>query len=55
MKLSNKKKEQIVNAIKTLKLSKEELDEITTGNMDKICKLANVKTLELMWYLRYER
>lgn len=55
MKLTKEKKEQIKNAIKQLNLKKEELDSITCGNMDKICQLANVKTIELMWYLRYER
>lgn len=54
----NKSKEvqkKIENAIMQLKLSESELNSITIGNMDKICKIANCKTLDLMWYLRYER
>ena len=55
MKLKEKDKERIQNAIKLLHLTNDELDSITTGNMDRICKLANVNLLALMWYLRYER
>lgn len=55
MKLSEAKKERIAKAIDELKLSKEQLDEITMGDMKKICMVANVDTFELMWFLRYER
>ena len=48
-------KERISKAIKELKLDEKELHIISVGTMDKICKLANCKTLDLMWYLRYER
>lgn len=52
---SKEVQERIEKAIKQLKLTESELDSITTGKMDTICKLANCKTLDLMWYLRYER
>ena len=52
---SKEVQERIENAIKQLKLTESELNSITIGNMDAICKLANCKTLDLMWYLRYER
>lgn len=48
-------KERIEQAIKELKLTESELDSISLGNMEKICKLANCKMLDLMKYLRYER
>ncbi len=53
--MKKKMKERIENAIKLLGLTESELDSITTGNMAKLCRLANVKMLDLMWYLRYER
>ena len=52
---SKEVQERIEKAIKQLKLTENELNSISTGNMDKICKIANCKTLDLMWYLRYER
>ena len=48
-------KTRIKKAIKELGLSKEELDIISLGNMDRICESAKVDKLELMYYLRYER
>lgn len=48
-------KERIEEVIKELKLTEEELDHITLGNMEKICKLAKCDMLDLMYYLRYER
>lgn len=48
-------KERIKKAIKELKLTTEELDHITLGNMKKICEIAKVDMLDLMYYLRYER
>lgn len=55
MKISKEKQMRIQNAIKNLKLSKVELDSITTGNMARICNLAQCRMIELMWYLRYGR
>lgn len=52
---SKEMQERISNAIKQLKLNKKELDSISVGTMDKICRMANCKTIDLMWYLRYER
>lgn len=52
---SKEVQERIENAIKELKLDEKELDSISVGTMDKICKMANCKTIDLMWYLRYER
>lgn len=46
---------RIEQAIKMLNLKEEELDEITYGNMRKICEIAKVDLLDLMTYLRYER
>lgn len=51
-------KEELLNiekAIKELNLTNKELDSITTGTMDKICKMANVKQIKLMYYLRFMR
>lgn len=48
-------KERIIKAIEELKLTKEELDIISIGNMDKICAIAKCEMLDLMYYLRYER
>ena len=50
-----KKNERIDKAIKELKLKESEIVSISVGNMDRICKMANVKMLDLMYYLRYER
>lgn len=48
-------KERITLAIKQMNLSNDELKSITYGNMEKLCSLAKVDMLDLMWYLRYER
>ena len=48
-------KTRIKRAIEELGLSKEELDLISIGNMDRICESARVDKLELMYYLRFER
>lgn len=48
-------KKRIEKAIKELKLNESELNSITYGNMKKICQLAQVDMMYLMYYLRYER
>lgn len=48
-------KKRIEKAIKNLNLTEEELNIISLGNMEKICKIAKVDMLDLMYYLRYER
>lgn len=48
-------KERIEDAIKQLGLTDEEVQQISLGNMEKICEIAKVDMLDLMYYLRYER
>lgn len=48
-------KKLIAKTIKELNLKEEEILHITYGNMEKICEIANVKMIDLMYYLRYER
>lgn len=54
-KFTKEQKNKVENAIKELKLNQDEIDMILVSNLDKICELANVRRIDLMWYLRYER
>lgn len=47
------KKEKIRNAVKELGLDSKKI--FTTKELDTICKKANCRLFDVMYYLRYER
>lgn len=47
------REQRIAKAIKELKLTKKDLREVTSKNLDNICMTAKVRMIDVMAYLRF--